>query len=62
MTCLTGHKILKSREDAHSLIEWLISQGKAAYGDFEPWHCRYGSGHWHIGRPRHRLTPRLTPR
>lgn len=54
MTCLTGRKVLTSREKAYGLIEWLIGQGKASYGDFEPRRCNYGSGHWHIGRPARR--------
>ncbi|MDL4815986.1 hypothetical protein [Actinomadura opuntiae] len=54
MTCLTGCRVLKSRRDANGLIEWLIGQGKAGYGDFEPWFCRYDTGHWHIQRPKRR--------
>ena len=61
MTCMTGRKVLTSREKAYGLIEWLIGQGKASYGDFEPRRCNYGSGHWHIGRPRDADTERRTP-
>lgn len=56
MTCLTGRKVLTSREDAWRLIVWLEGEGKISVGEREPWRCSFelDGVHWHIRRPKRR--------
>ena len=38
--CLTGLKECSSDDAAYRLIDWLVTEGRATYGDFDSWLSR----------------------